>query len=488
MTDRTGTSALPYRKLYFAIALTALLVLGFIATSVISYFVAHDSLSDRIAEETLPLTSDNIYSEIERDLLRSILISSLMAHDTFVRDWTVGGEPEPDRIIRYLDEIQRKYGTTTTFFVSEKSRRYYHPSGILETVEREDPTDAWYFRVRSMSEPYEVNVDADSADPERLTIFINYRVADAAGNYIGVTGVGLAVNAVAQLIESYQQRYGRSIYFTDRNGAITLHGTGYTGAARIQDTPGMRGIAPRLLATSGTDARYVAADGRTVYVNSRLIPEFGWYLIVEQSESAAETRILNTLLLNIAIALGVTALVCITGWFTIRGYQLRLEEMATTDPLTGGANRQVFELLFAQATKVSHRRGADASLITLDIDDFKAINDSHGHEAGDAVLRTVGTIVRDHIRESDTVCRWGGDEFVVLLTDCDEQEARRIADKIRCAVKERPIRYAGRELHVTVSIGVAEHQYGEHLNAVLARADAALYEAKREGRDRVGGQ
>ena len=477
---------MPYRKLYFAIALTALLVLGFIATSVISYFVAHDSLSDRIAEETLPLTSDNIYSEIERDLLRSILISSLMAHDTFVRDWATGGESDPDRIIRYLDEIQRKYETTTTFFVSENTRRYYHPSGVLETVERSDATDAWYFRVRSMNEPYEVNVDADSADPNRLTIFINYRVTDAAGNHIGVTGVGLAVDTVAELIESYQQRYDRSIYFADREGIVTLHGAGYSGAARIQDTPGMRPIAPRLLATAGTDSRYVGAQGSTVYVNSRLIPEFGWYLIVEQSESAAETRILNTLLLNIAIALGVTALVCITAWFTVRGYQLRLEEMATTDPLTGGANRQVFELLFSQATKVSRRRGVDASLITLDIDDFKPINDTWGHEAGDAVLRTVATILRDHIRESDTVCRWGGDEFVVLLTDCDEHEARRIADKIRCAVKERPIRYAGRELQVTVSLGVAEHEHGEPLTAVLARADAALYAAKRNGRDRIG--
>ncbi len=82
---------MPQRKLFFAIALAAVLLLGFVATSIASYFVTRDSLTDRIAQETLPLTSDNIYSEIEQDLLRSVLISSLMAHDTFVEEWALSG-------------------------------------------------------------------------------------------------------------------------------------------------------------------------------------------------------------------------------------------------------------------------------------------------------------------------------------------------------------------------------------------------------------
>lgn len=93
------------KKIYFVTVLTALLVCGFLATSLISYFVAHDSLTERIAEESLPLTRDNIYSEIQRDLLQSILISSLMAHDTLVRDWTLGGEQDPDQIVRVLQQI-----------------------------------------------------------------------------------------------------------------------------------------------------------------------------------------------------------------------------------------------------------------------------------------------------------------------------------------------------------------------------------------------
>lgn len=102
-------------KLRFVATLSALLITGFLITSLVSYYVANKSLSDEINQNTLPLTSDNIYSEIQRDLLRPIFISSLMANDTFVRDWTLAGEEDPDKIIRYLKEIQKRYSTITAF-------------------------------------------------------------------------------------------------------------------------------------------------------------------------------------------------------------------------------------------------------------------------------------------------------------------------------------------------------------------------------------
>lgn len=476
---------MPYRKLYFATALTALLLLGFIATSIIGYYVARDSLHDRISQETLPLTSDNIYSEIEQDLLRSVLIASLMAHDTFVRDWALGGEKDEQEIIRYLREIQDKYGTTTAFFVSEDTRRYYHPDGVLGTVERDDDMDRWYFRVRELDAPYEINVDHDTAKPDRLTIFVNHRVRDYDGDYIGVTGVGLSVAAVAELIDSYQQRYGRQIYFVDRDGEVQLRGDGFEGATNIRDRAGMGPVATKILTTPSTATTYTGAEGHTVHVNSRLIPEFDWYLVVEQSGSATEMRILNALMLNIGVALVIAVLVLMTAWFTVRGYQERLEQMATTDELSGSANRQVFELLFNQAVRSARRSGKPVSLVALDIDGFKEINDDYGHAAGDAVIRHLIAIARRNMRDTDTTCRWGGDEFLLLLGDCGGADAARIAESIRREMDEQPASHGSNTLAVTVSLGVVEHRPGEDLAALAARADAALYESKRAGRNRV---
>lgn len=473
------------KKSHFVLAVSIILLVGFLATSLISYFVARHSLSAHISEEMLPLTSDNIYSEIQRDLLTPILISSLMSHDTFVRDWATQGELEPERIIHYLDEIQRKYNTITAFFVSEKTSNYYHPSGILKTVHANDPADAWYFRVRELTQPYEINVDSDTADRSRLSVFINYRVYDRKGDYIGATGVGLSVNAVTRLIETYQKRYGRQIYFANREGDITLHGSGFEGKRRIQDRAGLNKFATQLLTSPSSSFSYAASDGGNVYVNSRLVPEFNWYLLVEQRNDAGETRIQNTLILNILVSLAITALVLLIAHFTLRSYQQRLEEMATTDKLTGAASRQVFDSLFEHVVKTAKRRDKPLAMINLDIDHFKTINDTYGHQGGDVVIQNVADAVRRNIRAADTICRWGGEEFLLLLDDCNLADANARAEIIRNAVKSLRIRYGRDDISVTISLGVAEYEKGEDLMSLIGRSDAALYAAKNQGRDRV---
>ncbi len=134
---------------------------------------------------------------------------------------------------------------------------------------------------------------------------------------------------------------------------------------------------------------------------------------------------------------------------------------------------------------MSRRSGSPTALIALDIDEFKPINDEYGHAAGDAVIRVLAGIINEHVREADTLCRWGGDEFLVLLGDCALDDAAAIAEKILAAVAGRRIRYGAHDLAVTVSAGVAQHDRHEDLAALVARADAALYRSKNGGRNRV---
>lgn len=171
--------------------------------------------------------------------------------------------------------------------------------------------------------------------------------------------------------------------------------------------------------------------------------------------------------------------------FTVRSYQRRLEEMATTDKLTGASNRQVFDMIFNHVDKTAKRHGEAISLITLDIDHFKQINDTYGHQGGDTVIYQLAQIIRQHIRETDTLCRWGGEEFLLLLNDCVLEDACERAEIIRKAVKNSAIRFGREDIHITISLGVAQHRTGEELASLIHRADNALYEAKGQGRDRV---
>ncbi|RFF29543.1 sensor domain-containing diguanylate cyclase [Wenzhouxiangella sediminis] len=469
----------------FVIALLALLGSGFLLTSVLSYFVAEHSMDERIAGEILPLTSDNVYSEIERDLLRSILISSLMANDTFVRDWITAGEEDPQAIVRYLREIQREYGTTTAFFVSEDTHNYYHPTGIIKQVAPDDPADGWYFRARRMTDDYEINIDHDTADRSRLSIFVNYRVVDGQGRFLGLTGIGLAVEQVVELIESYERRYSRDIYFVDRDGAVTLASDEDDSHPDLQQRPGLAQFATRILTNPSTSLTYQNEQGETVFLNSRLVPEFGWYLLVEQSKNEAEGQLLRALGVNIILALTITGLILGLVYVTLNRYQRRLEQMATTDKLTGAANRHVFQMLFGQVVGNARRRNEAVALMCIDLDGFKTINDRYGHQAGDGVLRQFADVANSIIRESDTLCRWGGDEFLVLMAGCNASQAAQVAEKIRKVVDERSFTFSGKSVELTISIGVTEVAMEDAMESVVARADQALYQAKEAGRNRV---
>ena len=163
-------------------------------------------------------------------------------------------------------------------------------------------------------------------------------------------------------------------------------------------------------------------------------------------------------------------------------------ELAVTDALTGLHNRRYLDSHVAVLFDDAVLRGRQMSILLLDIDRFKAINDSFGHDAGDEVLREFAMRVRAHTRGIDVVARYGGEEIVVLVPDTALEGARPVAERIREQVESAPFLIHGgtRRVPVTVSIGVAARQVGDARGAdILKRADLALYRAKKEGRNRV---
>jgi diguanylate cyclase (GGDEF)-like protein len=163
-----------------------------------------------------------------------------------------------------------------------------------------------------------------------------------------------------------------------------------------------------------------------------------------------------------------------------------LDRLATTDNLTGLPNRGSFETRLSALGHHFERYGRPFGLIVGDVDYFKSFNDSHGHEAGDEVLREVAAVFRDAVRQVDLPARMGGEEFVVLLPETGLAESREVAERIRRAVEARAVSWNGRSLRVTLSLGVAAcPESTTRPEELLADADAALYRAKGEGRNRV---
>lgn len=165
-----------------------------------------------------------------------------------------------------------------------------------------------------------------------------------------------------------------------------------------------------------------------------------------------------------------------------RSMQQQLEKLATTDPLTGVANRRRFLELLRYQAALSDRTGNALSLIMLDIDHFKQVNDSLGHDVGDRALVRIAKLVRRGIRKSDRFARIGGEEFVLMTPSSGVKEAQALAEKLREIIERSG---DTQEPRLTASFGVAEYTHGESSSNLIKRADKALYRAKNSGRNRV---
>nr|MBL8411954.1 GGDEF domain-containing protein [Dechloromonas sp.] len=463
--------------------LSLLLSCGFFATTLFGYFVSKQAIRSAIIGQDLPLTSSNIYSEIQKDLVRPVLISSTMAHDTFVRDWVLAGERDVDAMTRYLAEVKERHGAFSSFFVSERSGKYYTGSGVLKQVSPDEPRDAWYYRVRDLQQDYEINVDLDMANRDAMTIFINYRVYDFAGKYIGATGIGLTVDAVRRLIGEYQRRFQRTIYFADASGHIVF-GTPSGQSSDLRSRPGLGPMVDHILAERSGFFQF-QAGGDNHLLNVNYVPELKWTLFVEQNEDVALAGIRRTLYVNFAISLVVTLVVIWLSWLTLRRYQSRIEEMASTDKLTGLLNRHAFGILIEKLMASHRRQPRPITFLLADVDHFKTINDRYGHRTGDEALAGIAALLRANLREADFAVRWGGEEFLVVLQDCPAAEGRQVAEKLRQAVAAARPCASEPTLQVTLSIGVSEFDGEETPDQAINRADQALYAAKDGGRNRV---
>ena len=189
---------------------------------------------------------------------------------------------------------------------------------------------------------------------------------------------------------------------------------------------------------------------------------------------ATAARVFSTLLLTMFFAnvfLGM-----------VERLHQQLQTLAIADPLTGTYNRRHMDTSLGIAVALKKRHGTPMSLLLLDIDHFKLINDEFGHAIGDEVLKKVAALINGSLRKIDLLFRIGGEEFAVLLPETDQSAAMQVAEKLRSAIAARPLHG---DRTVTISIGVGELHADEESHGLLKRCDDALYQAKTEGRDRV---
>lgn len=467
--------------------LTALILGGLSCLSLLSYLRARQVMDRQITEGTLPLTSDTIVYRLEQTLRKPILASGLMGGNTFLEETLIHGEQNSSQIQEYLARIQQKTGAITTFLVSDRSRRYYHPTGILKRVSSQDPQDRWYYRFRSSGKPIEINIDRDTADLQRVTAFINVPVISRDRRFLGATGLGLDMRALQTQLQQVQRQYGARVLLVDPGGRILLASDGSSGTlARLE---GFGPQAARTLLQAGSTQTLPLGNGQ-LYVRSNRLSDIGWTLVVIQSRSSEQRAFIDLLAQNLAIAVLLSLVLVYLAHLTLGREQRQLELLARTDTLSGLLNRSAFPALFQQLSGQGMDPQQPLAIALMDIDHFKAINDRYGHPVGDEVIRHVSRCLQVSVRNGDPLFRWGGEEFLLMLPGCSLEQAVERLEGIRRELLSQPFivpasQGSGPTVPVTLSFGVTVMASGETSSRVLQRADEALYTAKKAGRDHI---
>ena len=462
--------------------ITALLFTLSVSLTGVNYYVSMNLTLSQLKNSSLPLTVDNIYTEIQKQIIEPNLIASMMAHDTFMKDWLANQESDSAPIVKYLDTIQNKYQMFTTFLVSEKTKNYYSSAGLLEKITEDNMNNDWYFSFKKKSEVREINIDKNEHIGSSLVMFINHKIFDNDFHMIGATGVGVKTSYINDMLKQFRLLYNFNVYFINDDGKVIISELDTNTMGNISEAPKLSEIKTDLIG-KGSQLFEYNRNGETVILNRKYIPELDLYLLVEAKMKDFTNEVKETFYFNIIISLILTIAITLIVLIYVKNIHGKLNQLVDNDPLTGLPNRRFFNRSFDHALLIKKRSKTKLSVLFLDLDNFKKINDTKGHDVGDKVLKRIAKILSITIRESDFSSRWGGEEFIILLHDSDVDGASSTADKICKAIEQDESLHDLVDDKVTASIGVTEVQVDDNINTIFKRVDSALYQAKDAGKN-----
>lgn len=469
---------------HIVITISVLMIALSITISFINFMVSLRSTETDLKTRSLPLTVDNIYTEIQKHVIEPNLVASMMAHDTFLQDWLINDEENQDKITRYLETINNKYGMFVAFLVSEKTQSYYTQNGFLEHLSPSKPDNEWYFKFKKIQGNNEINLDFNNNLDNSLIMFINHKIYDHNYHFVGATGIGIKVSYINDMLKRFRQEYNFKVMFLNEHGEIVLSERTDAKTQNISAIPELSRLMDQVIVKDSKILEY-QKNGETYLLKTKYIPELDLYLLVEAKLDHFIQEVRHTFYLNLTLSLVATMIIVLIIIRMIKGYNQKLEFLARHDSLTKLQNRSSFNDSMHDFILLAKRELTPLSLIFFDIDNFKHINDTLGHQSGDAVLVRIAEILKNRLRRTDIVGRWGGEEFTIGLINTDLENARIIAETLRQSFEEDAVLLHLCGYSVTASFGVVTLSPSDTVDTLLSRADAAMYHAKESGKNKV---
>ena len=466
------------------VIITSLLVVLSVSISIINYLVSLNNAQEQLKTQSLPLSLDNIYTDIQKHIIQPYLVSSMMANDTFVQDWLLHEEQDSKKIIKYLETIKNKYNMFNTFLVSDKTKNYYTQKGFIETIKEDQADNKWYFNFKNIQNKHEINLDFNEHLSNNLIMFINYKILDGNFQFLGATGVALKISYINDMLKQFRVNHNFIVTFFNEKGDVVLAEKNILKYKNIDEIAELKSNKDLILSKNTYLIEY-NKKGSKYILNTKYIPELDLYLTVEANLEDFTKNVKKIFYINIIISLLITIIIALIVYFVIKNYSSKLEYLSNNDTLTNISNRRDFEEKLQNLLLLQKRNQSDMSIIFIDIDNFKSINDQFGHHKGDMVLKRAAKILKENIRQTDLIARWGGEEFIIALIDSTLENSQTVTQKLRKALENDLELQNIAGYSITGSFGLTMVQESDTQEQLIMRSDKAMYQSKNNGKNKV---
>ena len=463
------------RRNFLLLVTSVILIISFGFSTVVS-LKSMDALVKENNRDNSVIYANEVSNAVLDVFSEAVAVSQSMTN-TFIKDllyneYNLTLEEQSLILRKYLSDIVYKFGYSTAFLADSKTMAYYSEHGYSKTIDTNNPDDDWYVPFKESGKQYELNVDNDQANNNRLTIYINMRIIDNNGNFLGACGVGVPMKQVMTLLQSLEAQSDISIKLVSSDGVVRVARSGQLVFQRTEEE--LRAMLKKYEYSQPYYYEPKKEDGYTVI---KYIPECDWFAVIdyEGGRSSASSTMLFKNLMACLIALLAVLIVVNFILNLVTKHTERFAEEALEDPLTGLKNRRSYSL---EIEKLNRRQSLkDISVATMDINGLKLTNDSFGHTAGDDLLKGASNAMKIYFGKNGwKLFRTGGDEFVALTT-------KPVADKNEIVAGfKNQLKLFHHELikELSVSIGVAKAEENEitSVEELIKIADKKMYADK----------
>jgi diguanylate cyclase (GGDEF)-like protein len=445
------------------------------STVIATYSIS--KISREYTSERLSALSTDVERSINDVISQTVSVSRTIANDTFLtslleRENETNQQEISDLLASYTDKLENIFSYEWVFIASEQTKAYYSSSGIYQILDVESEEDSWYSDFVNLNKEYDVSVGTDNDSPDTATFFVDVRIVNDEGDFLGICGVAVKMDDLKAVISEYEDEYDVTVLFVDENKELQLDGE----EADFNDIDLDEGQNEQILVNRmGLEADYTIV---------KYIDQLGWHMIIRGYDPFNQTVDLFLIIFTTfsSILVLIIAVLCLS--YIVKRNQV-LYRSSYKDDMTGLYNRRAYDDKRKELRKMDSIR--NYTVIVFDINGLKAANDNLGHFAGDEMIRGASKIIGDVFGEQGQCFRIGGDEFVAIL-EGESINIRYLEESFEARVSEWSGEYVG---SLTVSYGAVSGADNPDwtIDELTALADEKMYWQKKNyykksGRDR----